>query len=326
MPVIFSYHDISELVMPTAKNNSFHLTLVILAFLTWGVTPLYFKWLEQVPAVELVVHRVIWSSVLLWGLLFVFGLKSSFFELWRSKKSRNRLLLTSMLITGNWLVFVYAVISDQTVEASLGYYINPLVSIALGGLFLGERLTKTQWLAVSMAVSGVIAEMWTLGSLSWIACSLAISFALYGLARKKLSIHPMVALAAETTWMVPVALAVMVFGELYWDFVFWGNGAFGNAANESNSYALPLILAGLVTVVPLLLYVSGLPGVTLTVAGFAQYIAPSMVFVLAVLVFNEPVPEQRYWTFGLIWCALLIVSIEGLVTLKKRSRGKISGT
>jgi chloramphenicol-sensitive protein RarD len=298
------------------QSNVMHLSLVLLAFFTWGITPLYFKWLGEVPAVELVAHRVIWSSFVLWGLLWYSGLWSAFLELWKNRAVRNRLLITSLLITGNWLVFVYAVLTHQTVEASLGYYINPLVSIALGGLFLGERLSNVQWFAVVMALVGVIAEVWTVGQLSWVACSLAISFALYGLARKKHSIHPTVALAAETTWMVPVALAVLLYGSVSLDFVFLSN---------PEEYALPLMLAGIVTVVPLLLYVSGLPGVSLTVAGFAQYIAPSMVFVLAIGWFGEEVPDQRYYTFGLIWLALLIVSVEGVWGYRKSARAQRVG-
>lgn len=297
--------------MPTSKSSLFHLSLVLMAFLTWGITPLYFKWLGEVPAIEVVVHRVIWSSIVLWCLLWFSGLWSTFIGLWKDGAVRRRLFVTSVLITGNWLIFVYAVLTNQTVEASLGYYINPLVSIALGGLFLGEKLSKVQWAAVTMAMAGVLAELWTVGELSWIACSLAISFALYGLARKKLSIDPTAALAAETTWMLPVALVVMVYGSTQMDFVFF---------SHASEFMLPLMLAGIVTVIPLLLYVSGLPGVSLTAAGFAQYIAPSMVFVLAIVWFGEEVPDQRYYTFGLIWLALIVVTIEGMLKYKKTSR------
>ncbi|GLQ33628.1 EamA family transporter RarD [Litoribrevibacter albus] len=297
--------------MQKSQSNFFHLSLVLMAFFTWGITPLYFKWLGQVPAIELVVHRVIWSSVVLWILLWFSGLWPEFMSIWKNKSLRNRLLLSGILITGNWLVFVYAILTDQTVEASLGYYINPLVSIAMGGLFLGERLTKIQWAAVIMAMAGVLAEIWTVGKLSMIACSLALSFALYGLARKKMTLHPTAALAVETTWMIPFALVAMVYGSINLDFIFFSHAA---------DIALPLMLAGIVTVIPLLLYVSGLPGVSLFAAGFAQYIAPSMVFLLAIYLFGETVPDQRYVTFGLIWLAVIVVTCEGLLKMKRTSR------
>jgi len=296
--------------MPSSQSRFFHLSLVLLAFFTWGITPLYFKWLDDVPAIELVAHRVLWSSVVLWALLWASGLWKTFLDLWKNKATTTRLFFTSVLITGNWLVFVYAVLTERTLEASLGYYINPLVSIALAGIFLGERLSRMQWVAVILASGGVLAEIWTVGELSWIACLLAVSFAIYGVARKKLTLHPMAALAAETSYMLPIAIGVMIFGQLEWDFVFF---------SEPAEYALPLMLAGVVTVIPLLLYVTGLPGVSLTAAGFAQYIAPSMVFVLAVVWFGEEVPPQRYYTFGLIWLALVIVTLEGMFKYKRKA-------
>jgi len=296
--------------MPSSQSRFFHLSLVLLAFFTWGITPLYFKWLDDVPAIELVAHRVLWSSVVLWALLWASGLWKTFLDLWKNKATTTRLFFTSVLITGNWLVFVYAVLTERTLEASLGYYINPLVSIAMAGLFLGERLSRMQWIAVILASGGVLAEIWTVGELSWIACVLAVSFAIYGVARKKLTLHPMAALAAETSYMLPIAIGVMIFGQLEWDFVFF---------SEPAEYALPLMLAGIVTVIPLLLYVTGLPGVSLTAAGFAQYIAPSMVFVLAVVWFGEEVPPQRYYTFGLIWLALVIVTLEGMCKYKRKA-------
>ena len=296
--------------MPSSQSRFFHLSLVLLAFFTWGITPLYFKWLDDVPAIELVAHRVLWSSVVLWALLWASGLWKTFLDLWKNKATTTRLFFTSVLITGNWLVFVYAVLTERTLEASLGYYINPLVSIAMAGLFLGERLSRMQWVAVILASGGVLAEIWTVGELSWIACVLAVSFAIYGVARKKLTLHPMAALAAETSYMLPIAIGVMIFGQLEWDFVFF---------SEPVEYALPLMLAGVVTVIPLLLYVTGLPGVSLTAAGFAQYIAPSMVFVLAVVWFGEEVPSQRYYTFGLIWLALVIVTLEGMLKYKRNA-------
>lgn len=296
--------------MPSSQSRFFHLSLVLLAFFTWGITPLYFKWLDDVPAIELVAHRVLWSSVVLWALLWASGLWKTFLDLWKNKATTTRLFFTSVLITGNWLVFVYAVLTERTLEASLGYYINPLVSIAMAGIFLGERLSRMQWVAVILASGGVLAEIWTVGELSWIACVLAVSFAIYGVARKKLTLHPMAALAAETSYMLPIAIGVMIFGQLEWDFVFF---------SEPVWYALPLMLAGVVTVIPLLLYVTGLPGVSLTAAGFAQYIAPSMVFVLAVVWFGEEVPPQRYYTFGLIWLALVIVTLEGMLKYKRNA-------
>jgi chloramphenicol-sensitive protein RarD len=295
------------------ETRPFSLLLILLSFFLWGITPIYFKWMSHVSAVEIVIHRIIWSAVVLWVLVEVAGLRSVFIQVCKDKALRNRLLLTSILITLNWLTFVYAVLSNQTLEASLGYYINPLVNIALGGVFLQERLTRMQWLAVLLASVGVLAEIWTVGKLSWIACVLALSFAVYGLARKKLDIHPTVALAAETSWMFPFALVGLLYGVLMGQFVFLDN---------VTAFTLPLMAAGVVTVAPLLLYVSGLPGVTLTIAGFAQYIAPSMVFILAITWFDETMSSQRLYTFGLIWLALVLVTLEGIYKSRKSFVGR----
>jgi len=211
------------------------------------------------------------------------------------------LLLSALLLGGNWGLFIWAVNSNHLLDASLGYYINPLLNVLLGMLFLGERLRKLQWAAVALACSGVLIQLITFGSLPWIALTLAGSFAIYGLMRKKLAVDAVSGLFFESLLLLPLAL---------W---FWWQHADSSAANllnnswQLNSY---LIAASLVTTVPLLCFIAGARRLQLSTMGFFQYIGPSCMFVFGIWLYHEPFAAGRLITFGLIWLALLLYTLD----------------
>lgn len=270
------------------------------AFVIWGLAPLYFKAVGSVPPVEIVAHRVLWSALLLAVLL---ALWRGFGHL-RRLRTEPRLLavltLTAVLTGSNWLVFVWAISADRVLEASLGYFINPLVSVLLGRLFLGERLRPLQQVAVALACAGVLWRMLQVGALPWVALFLALTFGFYGLLRKRAPIDAVSGLFVETLLTLPLALAwlgwLAVHGELN-----FGHGA-------ATDWLLPL--AGVLTAVPLMLFAFGAQRLPLSTIGFLQYIAPTLNFVLAVFVFREPFDSLQLIGFGLIWAALAIYSLD----------------
>lgn len=270
------------------------------AFAIWGLAPLYFKAVGSVPPVEIVAHRVLWSALLLAVLL---ALWRGFGHL-RRLRTEPRLLavltLTAVLTGSNWLVFVWAISADRVLEASLGYFINPLVSVLLGRLFLGERLRPLQQVAVALACAGVLWRMLQVGALPWVALFLALTFGFYGLLRKRAPIDAVSGLFVETLLTLPLALAwlgwLAVHGELN-----FGHGA-------ATDWLLPL--AGVLTAVPLMLFAFGAQRLPLSTIGFLQYIAPTLNFVLAVFVFREPFDNLQLIGFGLIWAALAVYSLD----------------
>ncbi|MDC1368932.1 EamA family transporter RarD [Pseudomonadales bacterium] len=250
----------------------------------WGVAPIYFKLLSHVSPVEILCHRVIWSVFLLLGILAYTG------QLAVLRVTRRQLglcLVTAILLSINWLIFIDAIISNNIVEASLGYFINPLVNVFLGMLFLREYLRPLQWIAISIAALGIGFQVFTLGALPWVSLALAFSFGFYGLIRKTLQLHPVGGLAIETLMMLPPALACLAW--------FYSQGAVSFAHVDRSTDVL-LMLGRL----------------SLTAAGMFQYLAPSLTLVIAVVIFNEAFGIERLITFACIWVALLIFSIEAL--------------
>lgn len=269
------------------------------AFVLWGVAPAYFKLIQQVPAAEIIVHRVIWSAVLIALVLLL----SRRFVGWRHYRDNPRLLatlaLSSSLITANWLIFVFAVNSGHLLDASLGYYINPIINVLLAVLFLGERLRPLQLAAVLLACLGVAYQVYELGRLPWVSLVLALTFGFYGLLRKRVLLDALNGLGVETALMVPLALAYLVY--------LWASGTaqFGHVSLRLD---LLLVAAGVVTTVPLALFAAGAQRLPYTTIGFLQYISPSLAIVLAVGVYGEHFGQARAVTFGLIWLGLLLFS------------------
>ncbi len=276
-----------------------------LAYACWGLFPLFFKLLGHVSPAEVVAHRTVWS--LLFVLLVLAVMKR--FAWMRDLLGKPRVLaafaLSALLLACNWLVYVWAVQNDHVLDASLGYFINPLVNVALGFLVLHERPRKLQWLAVGLAAAGVLWLTLQAGRLPWVALVLAFSFGFYGLLRKIAPLGALEGLTLETLILTPVAIAALA----WWSWQ--GHGAL--VAGDGATLAL-LLLAGPLTAVTLLLFASGARRIPMTTLGLLQYIAPTLQFGLGVWIFHEPFQPARLIGFALIWLALAVYSLESLWT------------
>lgn len=271
------------------------------AYSLWGIAPLYFKQIDFIPAAEILVHRIVWSFLLLLLVLVALQQKQQIVALCKAPKTLGWLFVSALLLGANWGLFIWAVNNDHLLDASLGYYINPLLNVVLGMVFLGERLRKLQWLAVALATVGVLFQLITYGSLPWIALTLAGSFAIYGLMRKKLAVDAISGLFFESLLLLPLAM---------W---YWWQVADSSAVNLwHNSWQLNLWLmaASLVTTVPLLCFIAGARRLQLSTMGFFQYIGPSCMFIFGVWLYNEPLAPERLVTFGFIWMALCVYTLD----------------
>jgi chloramphenicol-sensitive protein RarD len=273
----------------------------ILAYGSWGLLPIYWKFFLQVSPVEVLSHRILWSALFLCGLLWVQRRHREFRQVWQPQQLRN-LLITALLLAFNWGLYIYAVNSDRVVESSLGYFINPLVSVLLGFLVLKERLRWGQWLAVLLASLGVGYFVWSLGTVPWIALGLAVSFAFYGLLRKVTAVAPMAGLAVETLLIMPLAVAILAYGSAT------GTG------HWSLSWQLNLLFigCGMITSMPLLWFNNAAKRLKLATLGFFQYMAPSIQLGLGVFLYREPFTHRHLVTFSLIWAALAVYTITSL--------------
>ncbi len=279
------------------------------AYFLWGIAPMYFKQLTQVPAYEILTHRVIWSFLLLLALISGLGYWPRVRAMLREPKHLLMLVISSTIIGLNWLVFIWAVNNDHMLDASLGYYINPLFNIVLAMLFLGERFRPMQWLAVGLAASGVVIQLLVFGSLPWVALVLAISFGFYGLIRKKVPVDPFTGLMLETLVLLPVAALYL------WGFA---DSATSQMSSNSLNTNLWLMAAGVVTTAPLLLFAGAAKRLRLSTLGFFQYLGPSLMFLLAVLLYDEPFTQDKIISFALIWVALVIYTLDGVRQRRRR--------
>jgi chloramphenicol-sensitive protein RarD len=281
----------------------------ITAYAMWGVFPIYFKWLGDVPPLQTTSHRVVWSFLLL---ALVTTLRREWGALRRAATPRILLIYftAGALLGVNWLIYVYAVSSGHVVEASLGYFINPLVNVMLGVIFLKERLRPLQWVPVGLAAAGVTYLTLTYGSLPWIALALAFTFGFYGLLKKMYPLGSLPGLTLETALIFLPGLVYLGLAEVSGGGVFWHGGAL---------LSILLALAGLVTVVPLLFFAAAIQRVPLYMMGLIQYIAPTMQLLTGVLLFGEAFTLQRGLGFGCIWLALIVFSLESLWAGKKQA-------
>ncbi|GLO62324.1 chloramphenicol resistance permease RarD [Vibrio sp. MACH09] len=285
--------------------------LAIAAYTMWGFAPIYFKALGEVTPLEILSHRVIWSFGFLALLIHVSRRWRVVQSVLRNKKTLLVLISTAILVGVNWLVFIWAVNSDHMLDASLGYYINPLFNVLLGMLFLGERLRKLQWLAVVLALVGVAIQVIAFGSIPVIALILATSFGLYGLLRKKINLDAQTGLFIETLIMLPIAAFYLLFIT---------TSPTADLSQNPMSLNILLIAAGLVTTLPLLCFNGAATRMMLSTLGFFQYIGPSLMFLLAVLVYNEPFSSDKATTFTFIWSALVLFSFDGIRHAKNRRK------
>ncbi len=273
----------------------------ICAYTLWGFAPLYFKLLGDVPAPEILIHRVIWSFVFVTFLMMMFGGFSRLRQVLKRPKQLIILTITSILIAGNWLLFIWSVNNDHMLDASLGYFINPLINVILGMVFLSERLRKLQWLAVALAATGVLVQVISFGSIPIVSLGLACSFGLYGLLRKKVNVDAKTGLLVETAILFPVALIFL--------FANFGD-SLTHLMNNDLSLNLLLMAAGIVTTIPLLCFAAAAVRIPLSMLGFFQYIGPSIMFIMAITLFNEPFDLEKGITFAFIWSALVIFTID----------------
>ncbi len=267
------------------------------AYLIWGIFPLYFHWLRHVEPIQILMHRVIWSFVFVSLLLIMLHKSKVLCKAVRSASILRSMLLSSVLIAANWLIFIWSVGQGRVLETSLGYFLTPLLSVVLAHLILKEKLDKYRLAACGLAVIGVVWVMVSLGSLPWISLTLAISFALYGLVRKRADIDSLSGLTLETALLLPFAL-------LYWLWLSWqGESQF---LQQGGSTTLLLLFSGIATAMTLLLFAAGAKKLSLTTIGFMMYINPTMQFLTAVFILHEPFSNEKLIGFLWIWAALTV--------------------
>lgn len=274
------------------------------AYFIWGIAPAYFKLIREVPPTEIMTHRVIWSALFMLVLITVS-------RGWRQVRSviaqpKKVLLLafTALTVGANWLLFIWAVNNQHMLEASLGYFINPLINVVFGMLFLRERFRRLQWLAVALAATGVLVQLWQFGSLPVIGLGLALSFALYGLVRKKIQVDAQSGMLIETAWLFPLA-ALYLFG--------FADSATSHLSANPLNLNLKLIAAGIITTIPLMLFAAACARLRLSTVGFFQYLGPTLMFLLAVLFYGESLTPDKMVTFGFIWLALALFILDAVL-------------
>ena len=272
----------------------------IAAYGLWGMFPLYWKRLAVVPALQILAHRVAWAFVLTAILTFALGRRKEAVMLLRQPRRLMATLAAGFLVTVNWGIYIWAVNSGRIIETSLGYYLNPLVSVALGALVLREKLDRGIMVSCAIAAVGIVILAVSYGRLPWVALSLAVTFAVYGLIKKMVGLDALVGLAMETAPVFPLALAYLVFEQMA------GRGSFGNVGATET---LLLALAGAVTAVPLFFYAEGVKRIPLSRMGFLQYISPTGQLLLGVLVFRETMSGVKAAAFACILSALVVFAL-----------------
>lgn len=292
--------------MSTSPRQGYVLGLT--AYALWGLFPLYFKLLASIPPVEILIQRIFWSALIGVLLLLIWKHQGWWRDLRASPSRIARLWLSGLLVGGNWLTYIWAVNSNHVIEASLGYYINPLINVLLGMVVLGERLRPLQWLAVGMAALGVAQQIWTLGQLPWVSMVLAFSFAFYGLVRKGTQVAALPGMVVETWLLVPLAAIALplLTQQVSLDPALW-----------QSPMAIVLILSGPVTLVPLLCFNAAARKLPYSTLGFLQYLAPTLVLIQAVFLFHEPFPMERMAAFLCIWAGLAVFSFDAWRSLRR---------
>ena len=274
------------------------------AYFLWGILPLYWKLLSGVPSEEVLAHRIIWSFIFMIFILLVLGKLSSFqkelLSIFKQPKKLTAIAFASLFITINWYAFIWAVNHDHVIQTSLGYYINPLISVLLGILFLKERLSFWQLISFALATIGVLNLVFRFGEIPWVSLILAMSFGLYGLLKKTARLHALTGLTIETLLITPFALIYLISVR----------SSMSDALYINNVSILFLLLgAGIVTAVPLLLFASGANRISLSMIGFLQYIAPTLMLIQGVFLYGESFTSAHMVSFALIWAALVIFTL-----------------
>jgi chloramphenicol-sensitive protein RarD len=296
--------------MKESKDSAIGYVYALQAFFAWGILPIFWKLLSHVSAFEILAHRILWSFLFL--ALFLFWTRQNkILYLLKQKKTRISLTISSLLIGVNWGFFIYAVNSNQIVEASLGYYINPIVNVFLGIIVLNEKLDKLKFAALLIACIAVVYLTIDYGKFPWLAILLACTFGLYGLVKKTAGIEAIPALSIETLLLTPFALIYIVYK------LWVGTGAFLTIDGFTNTY---LILTGIVTSFPLYWFAKGAQRIPLSALGFMQYIGPSLMLLIGILIYKEEFRHEQAIAFGMIWFALILYTFSMIRNTKRKLR------
>lgn len=278
------------------------------AYFIWGIAPVYFKLLQQVAPGEIITHRVIWSFFFMLLLVSLSRNWGNVKLVLQQPKKVWLLAVSATVVCGNWLIFIWAVNNHHMLEASLGYFINPLLNVLVGMLFLKERFRRLQWLAVALAACGVLVQLWKFGSVPVVALGLAVTFSLYGLIRKKIGVNAQTGMLIETSWLLPAAaLYLFVFADSPTSYL----------GQNPWSLNLLLIAAGVITTIPLMLFTAACSRLRLSTVGFFQYLGPTLMFLLAVIFYGEQLTQDKAVTFAFIWAALALFIFDAIWTMKR---------
>jgi chloramphenicol-sensitive protein RarD len=291
------------------NNEKLGQIYAILAFFIWGaIAPIYFKQVASVEPLEVLIHRIFWSFLILIPLLFITKQIEVLKVIIKDINKLKYLAISTFFISINWLVFIWAVANNKIIETALGYYINPLVSVFLGFLFFSERMTKYQYVAIFIAFIAVCYQIFTLGTIPLVSLTLALSFAFYGMIRKKIHVGSIVGLFIETLILMPFALIGIYY------LISTNKISF---LQSSMNIDLMLSLGGLITIIPLLLFNGAATRMKLSTLGFFQYLGPSCSFLVAIFIYQEELNFDKLITFSFIWLALLIFSLDSINTRNK---------
>ncbi|MGM0481171.1 MAG: EamA family transporter RarD [Pseudomonadota bacterium] len=293
-----------------AKQGVF---FALAAYTFWGLAPIYFKLIKQVPPFEILAHRIVWAFALVLILIIAMRRMDRILPIVRSPKLMLRLALATLLLGGNWFIFIWAINTNHLLDASLGYYINPLLNVAIGMAFFGEKMRKLQLVAIALAIIGVGIQIVTFGSIPWVALALAGSFATYGAIRKRLPVDSISGLWLETALLTPLMLVYLLV---------FASSSVSDLTVNSLQMNLLLVAAGLVTTVPLLCFTAAAQRLRYATLGFFQYIAPSLMFLLAVLAYGEPLAASKLLTFVIIWSALALYTLDSVLQRQRNKRLK----
>lgn len=287
------------------------------SYLIWGIMPVYWKSLEHVASAEILTSRIVWAFILTLAVVLLMKngqhLKEDIKTLWGSQKDFWALFAASALVSTNWFVYIWAVNHNYIVQTSLGYYINPLISVLLGIFFLKEKLSRAQQVAFLLAATGVIILTVSYGKFPWLAFTLAVTFAVYGLIKKQIKLDALRGLTIETLFIAPFAV-------IYYIWLFTkGNAVFLSSDIKTD---ILLILTGAATALPLIMYAKGVQRIPLYMAGFLQYIAPTMMLFLGVIIYKETFGKIDLLSFAFIWSALLLFTISKLIEVMKMKKSQ----
>ena len=296
------------------NNTQKSLVAILICYFSWGLFPIYFKLLKSIGAYEVLAMRILCSFIFMILVVGVAKNKKTIFEeikkIWRNKKSFLLLVLASFLITGNWLTYIIAVNTNHVLEASFGYYLNPIVTIILAVVFLKEKLTRTQTIACLFVGGSLLYLFISLGSLPWISIMLAFTFGLYSLCKKKIVLSPKASLLIETAIVSPIALVYM--GYLSSD----NSITFHTFGTDTLIY---LLLSGVITAVPLMLFAKGATAIPLYILGILQYLPPTMQFFIGIFVYGEELSIQKLISFSIIWVAVAVFCYSAIISMKKQN-------